>query len=60
MLACHGAANNFAGLMVLRVLLGVFESTISPGMSLLTGLFYKPQEHALRHGIWFAGNGIAG
>lgn len=29
-------------------------------MSLLTGLFYKPQEHALRHGIWFAGNGIAG
>ena len=45
--------------MVLRVLLGVFESIISPGFSLITGLWYKPSEHSLRHGIWFAGNGLA-
>jgi MFS family permease len=45
--------------MVLRVLLGVFESIISPGFSLITGLWYKPSEHSLRHGIWFAGNGVA-
>ena len=45
--------------MVLRVLLGAFESIVSPGFSLITGLWYKPSEHALRHGIWFAGNGIA-
>jgi ACS family allantoate permease-like MFS transporter len=50
---------NFASLMVLRVLLGVFESIISPGFSLITGLWYKPSEHSLRHGIWFAGNGVA-
>lgn len=45
--------------MVLRVLLGGFESIISPGFSLITGLWYKPSEHAMRHGIWFAGNGLA-
>jgi MFS family permease len=45
--------------MVLRFLLGAFESIISPGFSLLTGLWYKPSEHALRHGLWFSGNGFA-
>lgn len=45
--------------MALRFLLGVFESSISPGFSLVTGLWYKPSEHAARHGIWFAGNTTA-
>ncbi|KAF5869123.1 putative vitamin h protein [Botrytis fragariae] len=58
-LGCHGAANNFVGLCILRVLLGITESTVSPGFSLLTGIWYKPSEHAWRHGIWFLGNGIA-
>lgn len=58
-LACHGATSNFAGLVSLRVLLGVFESTIGPGLSLLTGLWYKRSEHASRHGIWFAGNSVS-
>ncbi|KAL4862778.1 hypothetical protein BDV12DRAFT_38850 [Aspergillus spectabilis] len=57
--ACHGAASNFAGLMVLRVFLGALESTISPGLSLVTGLWYKRSEHASRHGVWFAGNSIS-
>lgn len=42
--------------MALRFLLGAFEASISPGFSLVTGLWYKPAEHASRHGIWFAGN----
>ena len=58
-LACHGAVSNFASLMALRFLLGALESVISPGFSLITGLWYKPSEHAWRHGIWFAGNGTA-
>jgi ACS family allantoate permease-like MFS transporter len=45
--------------MVLRFILGALESVISPGFSLITGLWYKPSEHAWRHGIWFAGNGTA-
>lgn len=58
-LACHGAVSNFASLMVLRFMLGALESVISPGFSLITSLWYKPSEHAWRHGIWFAGNGTA-
>ncbi|TQV90631.1 vitamin H transporter [Cordyceps javanica] len=58
-LGCHGAATGFGNLMALRFLLGAFEAPISPGFSLLTGLWYKPSEHAARHGIWFAGNTTA-
>ncbi|KFZ19456.1 hypothetical protein V501_00658 [Pseudogymnoascus sp. VKM F-4519 (FW-2642)] len=58
-LACHAASMNFGGLVALRFLLGVFESTISPGFSLITGLWYKPSEHVSRHGLWFAGNSFA-
>lgn len=44
---------------VLRVLLGVFESAISPGFTLVVSMWYTPSEHALRSCIWFAGNGVA-
>jgi MFS family permease len=55
-LGCHGAAMNYGSLMALRFLLGIFESSISPGFSLVTSMWYKPSEHASRHGLWFAGN----
>ena len=58
-LACHGAANNFASLGALRFLLGIFEAAISPGFSLITAMWYKPSEHASRHGLWFVGNATA-
>ncbi|OJK04884.1 hypothetical protein ASPACDRAFT_19785 [Aspergillus aculeatus ATCC 16872] len=58
-LTCHAAASNFAGLTSLRVLLGVFESAISPGFTMLIGMWYTPSEHAMRSCIWFSGNGIA-
>lgn len=57
---CHGAVNSMASLTALRVLLGVFESSITPGLTLLTGIWYKRSEHAMRHGIWFAGNSLTG
>ncbi|KAB8230794.1 major facilitator superfamily domain-containing protein [Aspergillus alliaceus] len=58
-LTCHAAASNFAGITALRVLLGVFESAISPGFTIVVGMWYTPSEHALRSCIWFAGNGVA-
>lgn len=57
-LGCHGASENFAALCALRVLLGAFEATISPGFTLITGLWYKPSEHAARHSLWFVGNSV--
>lgn len=58
-LTCHAAASSFAGITTLRVLLGVFESAISPGFTIVVGMWYTPSEHALRSCIWFAGNGVA-
>ncbi|KAE8155304.1 major facilitator superfamily domain-containing protein [Aspergillus avenaceus] len=55
-LTLHAVTENYAGLMVLRTFLGVFESAISPGFSLITGMWYTPKEHVSRHSFWFAGN----
>ncbi|KAL4808353.1 major facilitator superfamily domain-containing protein [Aspergillus unguis] len=58
-LTLHACAQNYAGLMILRVFLGIFESAISPGFSLITGMWYTPKEHVSRHSFWFAGNATA-
>ncbi|KAJ9157333.1 hypothetical protein NKR23_g677 [Pleurostoma richardsiae] len=55
-LILHCVARNFAGLKVLRCLLGVLECVISPGFSMIVGVWYKQSEHASRHGAWFVGN----
>lgn len=58
-LTLHAVATDYASLMVLRTLLGVFESGTSPGFSLITGMWYTPKEHVSRHSFWFAGNALA-
>lgn len=55
-LLLHPLASNFGGLLTLRIFLGIFESAITPGFSLITSMWYKPSEHASRHAVWFAGN----
>ena len=45
--------------MIARFFLGATEATISPGLSLITGLWYLREEQPLRHGIWFTGNSFA-
>lgn len=58
-LCCHAATSNFTGLMIVRFFLGATEASISPGFSLMTGMFYKRSEQPFRHGIWFFGNSLA-
>ena len=58
-LMCMAAGNDFGSLSALRTLLGAFESAINPGFTIITSMFYKPSEHALRHGIWYSGASIA-
>ncbi|KAF5597496.1 major facilitator superfamily transporter [Fusarium subglutinans] len=53
---CIAFAKNFAHLMVLRAIQGVFECTISPTFMLITGAFYTSQEHTLRSLIWGTSN----
>lgn len=58
-LACHAATTNFTGLFIARFFLGVAEASVTPGFSLITGMWYKREEQPLRHGIWFLGASVA-
>ncbi|KAH7245288.1 major facilitator superfamily domain-containing protein [Fusarium tricinctum] len=58
-LCCHATVQTFPGLLVARFFLGVAEASISPGFSLITGMWYTREEQPFRHGIWFLGNAIA-
>ncbi|KAI1621236.1 major facilitator superfamily domain-containing protein [Exophiala viscosa] len=49
----------FAPLVVLRVLLGVFESCVAPSLIILTSMWYTRFEQTLRMGIWYQGSSIA-
>ncbi|KAB8211052.1 major facilitator superfamily domain-containing protein [Aspergillus parasiticus] len=58
-LACHATTHDFTGIMVTRFFLGLTEAAISPGFSLITGMWYTRSEQPFRHGLWFAGNSLA-
>ncbi|KAJ7339790.1 MFS general substrate transporter [Mycena albidolilacea] len=53
-LCCHAACHNFAGLMVVRTLLGACE-----GFLFVTAMFYTRREQGVRVGYWFFMNGFA-
>lgn len=48
----HGVVKNFAGLMVVRLLLGVFEAGFYPGAVYLCTFWYMPQDLSTRI-AWF-------
>ncbi|KAF5593553.1 major facilitator superfamily transporter [Fusarium subglutinans] len=54
--ACHNAA----GLLATRFFLGVAESAIAPGLTIMISMFYKRKEQPLCHAAWFLGNTTAG
>jgi len=58
-LTCMAGTSNFAGLMVVRFFLGLFEASVSPGFALITSRWYKVNEQGSRTGIWFSFNGFA-
>lgn len=45
---CHGLSNSYAALAVVRSLLGVFESCVSPIMVLIVAMWYKKAEQGRR------------
>ncbi|KAJ5358935.1 MFS general substrate transporter [Penicillium cataractarum] len=56
---CAAATHNFAGIIVVRVLLGFAESPFFAGALLLISSWYKPQEIAPRVAVMYCGNTIA-
>ena len=49
-----GAVKNFAGLVVIRFLLGAFEAGLFPGMIYCLTFWYKQDERALRAALILA------
>ncbi|EXJ87759.1 hypothetical protein A1O1_04686 [Capronia coronata CBS 617.96] len=56
-LCCSAAAQNFAGIVALRTLLGCFESVISPALVMSTSQWYTKREAGPRYGFWYCGLG---
>jgi sugar phosphate permease len=57
---CTAFVHNFAGLMVVRVFLGVFEGGAFPGLAFFLSCFYKRNELLFRMGIYVSAASIAG
>jgi sugar phosphate permease len=57
---CTAFVTNFAGLMVVRVFLGVFEGGAFPGLAFFLSCFYKRNELLFRMGIYVSAASIAG
>jgi MFS family permease len=52
---CLGAAQNAAGLLVLRFLLGVLEASSYPAFTIINTMWYKKAEQPLRMALALAG-----
>lgn len=52
-LALHAACKNFAGLVAVRTLLGIFEAACQPTFVLLSSMWYKREEQAATVTYWY-------
>jgi MFS family permease len=57
---CEGLVRNFASLVALRFLLGVFEAGLVPGAVYLISMYYKRYELQWRLSIFFCASILAG
>ncbi|TFK45315.1 MFS general substrate transporter [Heliocybe sulcata] len=51
-LCLHAACTNFAGLFVVRFILGACEGAITAGFMIVSSMFYTRNEQTLRVGYW--------
>ncbi|KAH3666382.1 hypothetical protein WICMUC_005650 [Wickerhamomyces mucosus] len=57
--ALHSACETYASLMVIRTLLGIFESPLSPGFVVISSMYWTKDESLKRTGIWVAMAGLS-
>ena len=55
----QAATHNFAGMMALRFLVGVFEAGFVPAVALYMTFFYHRREMGLRYGLFIAFSPLA-
>lgn len=56
--ACHSATSTYASLMVVRTILGIFESSSAVGLIIISGLYYTKGQQVARMGIWSVMAGV--
>ncbi|KAH9974774.1 major facilitator superfamily domain-containing protein [Lactifluus volemus] len=59
-LCSHAACKNFAGLFVVRLILGMCEGSITAGFMIVSLMFYTRKEHTVRVGYWFTAQIVLG
>ncbi|KAI4696009.1 uncharacterized protein J4E88_000180 [Alternaria novae-zelandiae] len=52
------ATHNFAGFAVMRFLLGVFESVVTPAFMMIVGMWYVGKQQPARAGTFYCFNGL--
>ena len=57
-LALHSAAKSFTHIVILRTLLGIFESVCQPAFLLMSAMWYKRQEQTTIVTYWYMMNGM--
>ncbi|KAJ1328158.1 MFS transporter ACS family allantoate permease [Microdochium nivale] len=58
LLMAQAAAQNFAGLLSLRILSGAFEAIADPAFMLITSMYYTRAEQPSRIAAWYIWNGV--
>ncbi|KAJ7859783.1 MFS general substrate transporter [Mycena olivaceomarginata] len=58
-LFAHAGCKNFAGLLIVRLVLGMCEGSITAGFLIVSSMFYTHHEQTTRVGYWFLMNGAA-
>ncbi|KAL2434712.1 putative transporter [Exophiala dermatitidis] len=57
-LTCMAACSSYAGLMICRTLLGVFEAPVAPILVLIIAMWYKKEEQGRRVSYFYMCNGM--
>ncbi|KAJ5312346.1 hypothetical protein PENANT_c011G00027 [Penicillium antarcticum] len=57
--AASSGAQNYQGLLVARIFLGIFEATVGPSLMLISSQYYTRSEQAPRFTVWYMGLGVA-
>ncbi|KAI1614339.1 major facilitator superfamily domain-containing protein [Exophiala viscosa] len=51
---------SFSSALAVRFIMGIFEAAVTPGLTLMTGFWYKRREIPLRQCIWYSALGFGG
>jgi MFS family permease len=57
---CMGFVHSYAALVALRVLLGIFEAGVLPGIVYVSSMYYKRHEYQKRMSFFFCSTVVAG